>query len=344
MANKAVFLDRDGTVMDDPGYLADPSGVKLLPGVDLAVKSLRQAGYKIVVVTNQSGVARGLLTEETLEKIHAELRRKLAEKGAMLDAIYYCPFHPEGSVPQYAKESELRKPAPGMLYQAAKELDLDLKSCWMVGDAGRDVDAGRSAGCRTILLRSPQHNDADDAPDADNPPDMTARNLVEAAKMILRANAPKPLAAPAAAPEAAPVAAAVNTGLFQTEPQDDSQENPAMEEYTQPDTSGDKTEMPTDTPDRVFTVTESPVEDDSNVRKEILRHVRQMTKQAETEEFSLVNLLGGVVQILVILLLLVVFWKALGKQEYDQALLWAVVAVVLQTMSMTFFIMARSKR
>jgi D-glycero-D-manno-heptose 1,7-bisphosphate phosphatase len=320
MANKAVFLDRDGTVMDDPGYLADPAGVKLLPGVDLAIKSLRQAGYKIVVVTNQSGVARGLLSEETLEKIHAELRRKLAEKGAMLDAIYYCPFHPEGSVPQYTKDSDLRKPSPGMLYKAAEELDLDVRASWMIGDAGRDMAAGRAAGCRTILLQPSTNDESDDAPDDDNPPDFTARNLVEAARTILRVSAGRETTAE-------PV------GATAVDPQD----NP-------PDSSDEELEMITDTPSRVFTAAELPVEDDSNVRKEILRHVRQMSKQAETEEFSLINLLGGVVQILVFLLLVVVFWKALGKQEYDQALLWAVVAVVLQTMSMTFFLMARSKR
>ncbi len=117
-----------------------------------------------------------------------------------------------------------------------------------------------------------------------------------------------------------------------------------MEDHAQSETPIDKNEMHTDTPDRVFTVSEAPVEDDSNIRKEILRHVRQMSKQADTVEFSLVNLLGGVAQILVILLLLLVFWRALGKQDYTQATLWAIVAVVMQTMSMTFFLMARYKR
>ncbi|MBN1556296.1 MAG: HAD family hydrolase [Phycisphaerae bacterium] len=341
MANKAVFLDRDGTLMDDPGYLADPAGVKLLPGVDLAIKSLRQAGYKIIVVTNQSGVARGLLSEETLEKIHAELRRRLADKNAVLDAIYYCPYHPEGSVPQYTRESELRKPAPGMLFKAAEELDLELKDCWMVGDAGRDVAAGLAAGCRTIRIRSEQsHDDPDDAPDDDTPPDMTVRNLVDAARVILRAGSSQPATEDPDGPAPADP----------YEIQEDSEEEiPPPEPYTPEttpteETSRDEEEMLTDTPHRVFTAAEAPIEDDSNIRKEILRHVRQMSKQAETEEFSLVNLLGGVVQILVILLLLLVFWKALGKDQYDQALLWAVVAVVLQTMSMTFFLMARSKR
>jgi hypothetical protein len=201
----------------------------------------------------------------------------------------------------------------------------------MVGDAGRDVAAGRAAGCRTIYLRGPEDDNSDDAPDDENPPDFTVRNLVEAARTILRANHREPVAADVSED---------SSTLFQTDPPDDS----SQEQHASSVSSAEEVDMPSDTPDRVFTATDSPVEDDSSIRKEILRHVRQMSKQAETEEFSLINLLGGVVQILVILLLVVVFWKALGKQEYEQALLWAVVSVVLQTMSMTFFLMARSRR
>lgn len=342
MANKAVFLDRDGTVMDDLGYLADPAGVKLLPGVDLAIKSLRQAGYKIVVVTNQSGVARGILTEETLEKIHSELRRKLAEKGAMLDAIYYCPFHPEGTVPPYIKESDLRKPAPGMLYQAAEELGLELPASWMVGDAERDVAAGQAAGCRSILLKTnKQENTDDEATEEDVQPDMTVRNLVDAARVILRANSQKGAQdAPAGPPPKNPYELEADMQNQEPEPAE-STPDPSADPFADP-FAEDAPETPRE-PERP-SADEPPTEEDSIVRKEILRHVRQMTKQGETEEFSVINLLGGVVQILVFLMLLVVFWKALGKQEYDQALLWAVVAGVLQTMSLTFFIMVRAKK
>ena len=156
MAGKAVFLDRDNTVIEDPGYISDPQVVKLLPGVELAIKSLAQAGYKVVVVTNQSGVARGLLTEEMLERIHTELRRQLGQHGAHLDGVYYCPFHPEGTVEQYAKDSDLRKPKPGMLLKAAQELDIDVSASWMVGDSARDIEAGQRAGCRTVRVRAHQ--------------------------------------------------------------------------------------------------------------------------------------------------------------------------------------------
>ncbi len=207
MSNKAIFLDRDNTVIEDPGYLSDPDAVKLLPGVELALKSLSQAGYKLVVVTNQSGVARGLITEDGLQRIHAEVRRQLAEHGVHLDAIEYCPYHPEGTVEQYAKDSELRKPRPGMLLKAAAELDIDLHRSWMIGDSGRDIEAGQRAGCRTIRIRGRETHQPGEQEDEDVQPDFTARNLVDAARLVARESltptAPPPAGAapPAEAPQ-----------------------------------------------------------------------------------------------------------------------------------------------
>lgn len=183
--SKCVFLDRDGTIIEDPGYLHDVRDVKLLPGAALAIKSLREEGYKIVVVTNQSGIARGIITEENLDAIHAEICRLLAEDGAHVDAIYYCPFHPDGTVEKYAKESDLRKPQPGMLLRAAEEHDIDLTQSWMVGDAARDVEAGQRAGCKTIRLRThTMHATGDTSEDAQA--DYTLRNIGAASRLILR--------------------------------------------------------------------------------------------------------------------------------------------------------------
>lgn len=150
----AVFLDRDKTLIEDPGYLADPNEVKLLPGAADAVRRWNEAGYRVVVVTNQSGVARGLITEDQLEDIHTQLEMLLEEQDATVDAVYYCPYldGPEAIVPKYRRDSTLRKPKPGMLLKAADDLDLDLSHSWMVGDRIEDIQAGLAAGCKTVFL------------------------------------------------------------------------------------------------------------------------------------------------------------------------------------------------
>ncbi len=182
MAEKAVFLDRDDTLIEDPGYISDPSQVKLLPGVASSLIDLKSMGYKLVVVSNQSGVARGIVTEDVLEKIHAKLKGLLSRKGAYLDGLYYCPFHPEGSIPKYRKNSDMRKPNPGMLLKAAEDMDLDLESSWMVGDKYDDVTAGKRAGCRTVLI-NPSVKPAVKAKE-DPEPNHKAVNIVEAINII----------------------------------------------------------------------------------------------------------------------------------------------------------------
>ena len=152
MSNKAIFLDRDGTLIEDPGYLSRPEQVSLLDGAAEALIELRAMGYKLVIVSNQSAVARGIVTEQDLDEIHERLRQLLTEKGAYLDQIYYCPYHPDGIVPKYRKDSDWRKPNPGMLLAAADEMNIDLSQSWSIGDSSRDVKAGLSAGCKTILI------------------------------------------------------------------------------------------------------------------------------------------------------------------------------------------------
>lgn len=179
---RAVFLDRDNTVITDPGYIADPDLVQLLPGAADAIRMLADADFAIVVVTNQSGLARGLITDEQLDEVHERLREVLSEQGAPLDAIYYCPYldGDEATVQRYRKKSALRKPEPGMLLQAAVDLDLSLAGSWMVGDGERDILAGRRAGCRTILVGDAAIGDAEGAS-----ADFSAMSLIEAAQIIL---------------------------------------------------------------------------------------------------------------------------------------------------------------
>ena len=134
-------------------YLCDPALVRLLPGAAEALKKLRRAGFVVVLVTNQSAIGRGMLTENRLEQIHTEMRRQLAASGATIDGIYYCPVAP-GSDDRSLVEHPDRKPGPGMLLRAAADLQLDLAASWMVGDLISDVWAGLNAGCRSILLES----------------------------------------------------------------------------------------------------------------------------------------------------------------------------------------------
>lgn len=162
MADAAVFLDRDDTLLVDSGFIDRPDKVVLVPGAANAVRRLRERGFKIVVASNQSGVARGFFDEPRLKEIHDRMRQLLADRGAAVDAVYYCPFleGPEATVEAYRRTSDLRKPEPGMLHLAADELKLDLSRSWMIGDAPRDVQAGRAAGCRTILIANGNPHDA----------------------------------------------------------------------------------------------------------------------------------------------------------------------------------------
>ncbi len=155
---RAVFLDRDGTVNVWKGFIRRPDQIELLPGAAEAIAALHSAGYLVIVVTNQPVIARGEVTEETLYAIHAELERQLAERGAYVDDIFYCPHHPHGGyageVAELKVECPCRKPQPGLLLRAAERYNIDLESSWMAGDAETDVLAGKRAHCRTVRIRN----------------------------------------------------------------------------------------------------------------------------------------------------------------------------------------------
>ncbi len=182
MSQKAIFLDRDDTLVDDPGYIQSPEQVKLLPGAAEALMQFKKMDYLLVIVTNQSGIARGYIDERQLDQIHARLRNLLAGEGVSVDGLYYCPFHPDGVVKDYTMESNLRKPDSGMLEKAAAELDIDLNQSWMIGDSYRDVQAGKKAGCQTILVDVPGKTREMQADDPT--PDRKAVNLREAVNIV----------------------------------------------------------------------------------------------------------------------------------------------------------------
>lgn len=153
---KAVFLDRDGTINKYVGFLRDLNQFELIDGVADAIKKINSLGYLAIVVTNQPVIARGEVTVKELTDIHNKMETLLGLEGAYLDAIYYCPHHPdkgyEGEIPELKTDCDCRKPKPGMLLKAAADFNIDLSSSWMVGDGENDVKAGIGAGCRTALI------------------------------------------------------------------------------------------------------------------------------------------------------------------------------------------------
>ena len=152
--NKAVFLDRDGTINEEVGYLRNPADLQLIPGAGAAIKRLNDAGMKVVLVTNQSGIARGYFSETLLHEIHARLEQMLHDEGARLDAIYYCPHHPSEGNSLYTKECDCRKPGTGLIDKAVCDLDIDVKHSYVVGDKWSDVELGQRAGAHSILVKT----------------------------------------------------------------------------------------------------------------------------------------------------------------------------------------------
>lgn len=165
--NKAVFIDRDGTMAGDVGYCSRVDDFELFPYTAKAIRLLNRYGFKVIVVTNQSGVGRGYFTEETLAAIHSKMKEELAKDGAMIDGIYYCLHHPN-------EKCDCRKPKPKLVLQAVKDFNIDLKQSFVVGDAQMDIDLGKAVGCGTIAI-------GDRTKDAD----FVAFDLMEAAGIIL---------------------------------------------------------------------------------------------------------------------------------------------------------------
>ncbi len=154
MSIKAIFLDKDGTLVDDIPYNVDPRRITLCCGAASALRLLARMDYRFYVVSNQDGIARGHFDETALDGVRDRLGDLLFREQLMLDGFYYCPHHPAGEVARYAVDCLCRKPMPGMLLQAAREHDIDLRASWMVGDILNDVEAGNRAGCRTVLVDS----------------------------------------------------------------------------------------------------------------------------------------------------------------------------------------------
>jgi D-glycero-D-manno-heptose 1,7-bisphosphate phosphatase len=190
MRERAVFLDRDGTLVHPRHYPSRPEQLLLYEGIGPELRRLQTAGFRLIVITNQAGIARGYFGEPELAAMHAHLAAELARLGVRLDGVYFCPHHPEGVIPELAVACDCRKPAPGMLLRAAAEHAIDLGRSWFVGDILDDVEAGNRAGCGTILVDL----GTESLPDSQlRRPDFVARDTIHALRIIAAAESLRPL-------------------------------------------------------------------------------------------------------------------------------------------------------
>ncbi len=367
MANKAVFWDRDGTLVRHFDYLVNVKDVALIRGAASAVKYLKDRGYKTVVVTNQSAVARGMITEKELAEINRRFTSLLLREGATIDKLYYCPFHPEAVIEKYRKDSDLRKPAPGMLLQAAQDLDLDLSQCWMIGDDDRDILAGQAAGCRTILIK---HQATELVQRGKSTPDFVACSPQEAANIVAHySNKPTETTPPASEQatdqellqtqdQPLPEPQIINEIIdnkCETEHQPESVElifDPMPEE-----SAGLNMTVDTSIPDNFAVIPEinqqfqEKKQPDINrptgevqVLQEILRELKKHNTREEgtKPEFSGSTLIAGITQILVLLCLIMAYIATSGdNSSLEKVQCWLLTGLVFQLMTVSLMMMNR---
>jgi D-glycero-D-manno-heptose 1,7-bisphosphate phosphatase len=189
--NAAVFLDRDGVINEEVGYLDNLDKLKIIPSAYEAIKLINESGMKAVVISNQAGVARGLITEEFVQKTNNYLQISLRERGVYINNFYYCPHHPTEGEEPYRQVCECRKPSPGMFMTAARDLNINLELSYMVGDRFLDMEAARKAGVKGILVRTGCGKELlqDDGPNKatpENKPDFIAVDILDAVRWILK--------------------------------------------------------------------------------------------------------------------------------------------------------------
>jgi D-glycero-D-manno-heptose 1,7-bisphosphate phosphatase len=185
MSNCAVFLDRDGTINEDPGYLGEPSNVKLFPGAAKALADLKlKLNCKLIVISNQSGIARGLITKQMVESVNDKINKLLLAEHTSIDAFYYCPYHPDYNSPE---ECECRKPSPKLVYDAVKEHQIDISKSYFVGDTAADIICGFNASLKTILVKTGYGMESISILLKQNKiPTFVAENLEQACRFIIK--------------------------------------------------------------------------------------------------------------------------------------------------------------
>jgi D,D-heptose 1,7-bisphosphate phosphatase len=183
MPNPAVFLDRDGTLNEDPGYISDPEKVILFPETGRALALLKKYGFMLIVISNQSGIARGIMTSQDVDSVNEKINSLLSEYKVGIDAFYYCPAHPDYSTED---ECSCRKPSAKLLLEAAKEYNIDLDKSYFIGDSVSDIQCGKNAGIKTILVRTGKGEESFSILQKENNfPTFVANNLINACNFIL---------------------------------------------------------------------------------------------------------------------------------------------------------------
>ncbi len=181
----AVFLDRDGVIIEEIGYLGDPVLIRIIPGAPAAIRRLNERAVKVIVVTNQAGVARGYYPESTIASVHQRLSELLAAEGAHVDAFFYCPHHPRHGLPPYRRECDCRKPRPGMILQGAAQFGVELSRSFLIGDKHSDILAAHNAGARSILVMTGYGRTHWAAWSDPVKPDFTAEDLPSAVDLVI---------------------------------------------------------------------------------------------------------------------------------------------------------------
>jgi D-glycero-D-manno-heptose 1,7-bisphosphate phosphatase len=307
MKRPAIFFDRDNTLIINDDYLGDPAQVKLVKGAAEAVARARALGYATIVFSNQSGVARGHFTEDAVHAVNKKMDDLLCEQNpnAIIDRHEFCPYHPQATVDAYRQESDRRKPSAGMIHQAAEALALDLARSWVIGDAARDIQAGHTAGLRTILFCDPALNPSPAALSNDQvQPTYCVTTLKEALDHIEKAqhDSPPTPTEPVAPPPP---------------PKPETSTKPRVAESTTQSLSTNKLE---------------------SLAAEILRELRhQRDHRPDDADFSVTKLLAGIVQILVLAVLLIAYLNRNEPRLFPLLML----ALIFQTMTIALLIMGR---
>jgi len=370
MRRPAVFFDRDNTLIVGHDYIGDPARVELVPGAPAAVAKCRQMGFAVVVVSNQSGVARGMFTEDDVRACNRKLDALLlaSNGGAVIDRHEYCPYHPEAKIERYRQDSFLRKPKPGMILAAAEAMALDLANSWVVGDAPRDIAAGKAAGCRAILIvderLTPSPAALEQGADA---ADFVVKSLPEAIDVIAQQinkpvpplKAPTPEAKPQPAPPPAveppiEVAATVPARTIAeaflppaTSPRSEGNARAAEPRREPPVETKRPEPRPAETKPAEPRTTEPRNPDPPRVEtgnQQILQQILMELKKLgdiRHDDFSLSKLVAGIVQILAIAAVPLSY--VMYRADAQTMQLWLLVAIFLQLLTIAMLIMGRQR-